>query len=89
MLVKTKRPQYRLLLNRRPEVYDRIPAGLSEDKLDVELYKQQQQWELDTVKKKHDIEEKVKPAATSDPSFQQLFDEWFIIKFTQHIPRAN
>lgn len=28
MLVKTKRPQYRLLLNRRPEVYDRIPAGV-------------------------------------------------------------
>ncbi|MDB7875173.1 hypothetical protein [Flavonifractor plautii] len=76
MLVKTKRPQYRLLLNRRPEVYDRIPAGLSEDKLDVELYKQQQQWELDTVKKKHDIEEKVKQDATSDPSFQQLFDEY-------------
>lgn len=76
MLVKTKRPQYRLLLNRRPEVYDRIPAGLSEDKLDVELYKQQQQWELDTVKKKHDIEEKVKQDATSDSSFQQLFDEY-------------
>ena len=76
MLVKTKRPQYRLLLNRRPEVYDRIPAGLAEDKLDVELYKQQQQWELDIVKKKHDIEEKVKQDATSDPSFQQLFDEY-------------
>lgn len=76
MLVKTKRPQYRLLLNRRPEVYDRIPAGLSEDKLDVELYKQQQQWELDTVKKKHDIEEKVKQDATSDSSFHQLFDEY-------------
>lgn len=76
MLVKTKRPKYRLLLNRRPEVYDRIPAGLAEDKLDVELYKQQQQWELDTVKKKHDIEEKVKQDATYDPSFQQLFDEY-------------
>ena len=42
----------------------------------MELYKQQQQWELDTVKKKHDIEEKVKQDATSDPSFQQLFDEY-------------
>lgn len=76
MLVKTKRPQYRLLLNRHPEVYDRIPAGLPEDKLDLELYKQQQQWELDTAKKKHDIEEKVKQDATSDPSFQKLFDEY-------------
>ena len=76
MLVKTKRPQYRLLLNRHPEVYDRISAGLPEDKLDLELYKQQQQWEFDTAKKKHDIEEKVKQDATSDPSFQKLFDEY-------------
>lgn len=76
MLIKTNRPQYRLLLNRHPEVYDRIPAGLSDDKLDLELYKQQQQWELDTAKKKHDIEEKVKQDATSDPSFQKLFDEY-------------
>lgn len=76
MLVKTRRPQYRLLLNRRPEVYDKIPAGLTEDKLDLELYKQQQQWELDITKKGHDIEEKVKQDATSDPGFQKLFDEY-------------
>ena len=76
MLVKTKRPQYRLLLNRHPEVYDRIPAGLAEDKLDVELYKQQQQWEVETAKKKYAIEEKVKHDATSDPDFQKLFDEY-------------
>lgn len=36
MLVKQNCPQYRLLLNRRPEVYEKIPAGLAEDKLDVE-----------------------------------------------------
>lgn len=76
MLVKTKRPQYRLLLNRRPEVYKKIPAGLPEDKLDLELYKQQQQWEFDTAEKKHVIEEKVKHDATSDPSFKKLFDEY-------------
>ena len=76
MLVKAKRHQYRLILNRRPEVYDIIPAGLTEDKLDVELYKQQQQWELDTAKKRHAIEEKVKHDATSDPDFQRLFDEY-------------
>lgn len=76
MLVKTKRPQYRLLLNRHPEVYDKIPAGLAEEKLDLELYKYQQQWELNIVKKKHDIEERVKQNATSDPDFQKLFDEY-------------
>lgn len=76
MLVKAKHPQYRLLLDRHPEVYDKIPAGLAEDKLDLELYKYQQQWELNTAKKKKDIEEKVKQDATSDPEFQTLFDEY-------------
>jgi len=76
IMIRAKRPQYRLLLNRRPEVYDKIPAGLTDDKLDLELYKHQQQWERDTAQKKHDIEEKVKHDATSDPAFQQLFDEY-------------
>ena len=76
LLVRAKRPQYRLLLNRYPEVYDSIPAGLPEDKLDIELYRHQQQWELDTVKKKHDIEKKVRQDATSDPDFIKLFDEY-------------
>lgn len=75
-LVQARRPQYRLLLNRHPEVYDKIPAGLSEDKMDLELYKQQQRWEFDTAKIKHDIEEKVKHDATSDSNFQDLFDEY-------------
>ena len=76
ILVKSKKPQYRMLLNRCPEIYDKIPAGLTDDKMDIELYKQQQKWELDTAKKKHAIEEKVKYDETDDPSFQKLFDEY-------------
>ena len=72
MLVKSKRPQYRLLLNRRPEVYDQIPAGLTEDKLDVELYKHQQKWELDTVQKRRDIEEQVKRSSNSRSELPKL-----------------
>ena len=75
-LVQSKRPIYRLLLNRNPSLYDEIPAGLSEEKLDLELYKHQQKWELDTAEKRIDIEAKVKEDATSDPSFQALFDEY-------------
>lgn len=75
-LVKTQHPKYRLLLNERPEVYDEIPAGLPDDKIDLELYKHQQKWEMDTVQKKHDIEKKVKQNATSDAGFQKLFDEY-------------
>ena len=74
--VQAKCPQYRLLLNRHPEVYGKIPAGLPSDKLDLELYKHQQQWEFDTAKKKNAIDKKVKDDATSDPDFQRLFDEY-------------
>ena len=76
MFVKSKRPQYRLLLNRDPNIYNRIPAGLTDSKLDIELYKQQQAWELDITTKRQSIEEKVKQNATSDASFSSLFDEY-------------
>ena len=74
--MQTTRPQYRLLLNKRPKVYDDIPSGLTNDKLDIELFKHQQQWEFDTAKQRRDIEEKVKQNATTDPGFQPLFDEY-------------
>lgn len=49
---------------------------MSNDKLDLELYKHQQQWEFDTAKKKSDLDRKVKDDATSDLDFQKLFDEY-------------
>ena len=75
-LVQATRPQYRLLLNKRPNVYDDIPSGLTDDKLDLELYKHQQQWEYETAQQGRDIEEKVKQNATDDIGFQPLFDEY-------------
>jgi hypothetical protein len=58
--VRTKKLQYRYLLNYRKGVYDEIPVGLSDEKLDLELYKQEQKWEYDLAKKKTQIEEKQK-----------------------------
>lgn len=75
-LVQSKKPQYRLLLNKRPGVYDKIPMGLSDEKLDLELYKYQQEWEFDTVKQKQDIEEKIKNDATTDPDFESIFEAY-------------
>ena len=75
-LVQSSRPQYRLLLNKRPQVYEEIPAGLTDDKIDLELYKHQQKWELETVKQRQDFEEKVKQNAETDPEFQPLFDDY-------------
>lgn len=75
-LVKTKKPQYRFLLDRFPEIYDSIPAGLPEEKLDLELYSRQQKWEYDIAQKKHEIEDKVKQSATSEEDYTRLFDEY-------------
>lgn len=75
-IVQSEHPQYRLLLNRKPGIYDEIPSGLTDDKVDLELYKQQQKWEFETAQQKHEIEERVKQSATDDLSFQQLFDDY-------------
>lgn len=40
-------PQYRPLLKHRPGALDKIPADLTDDKLDIELYKIDQQYDAD------------------------------------------
>ena len=75
-LVHSSRPQYRYLLNKRPRVYDMIPTGLLDDKLDLELYRHQQEWEYDTARQKKDIDARMKKDATSDPDFEKLFKEY-------------
>ena len=74
--VRHKKPQYRYLLNHREGVYDKIPVGLTDDKLDLELYKQEQEWEYDIARKKSEIEEKKKNNATDSPQFMELFEEY-------------
>ncbi len=74
--VRYKKPQYRYLLNSRQGVYDEIPVGLSEDKLDLELYKQEQRWEYDIARQRKEIEAKQKSNAVTSPGFMELFHEY-------------
>lgn len=74
--VRTKKPQYRFLLNHREGVYDEIPVGLTDEKLDLELYKQEQKWEYDLAKKKTQIEERQKNSATDTQQFMSLFKDY-------------
>ena len=74
--VRYRKPQYRYLLNYREGVYDKIPVGLPDDKLDLELYKQEQEWELDIAKTKSEIEKKKKNNATDSPQFMELFEQY-------------
>ncbi len=74
--VKHKKPQYRYMLNSRKDVYDKIPPGLSEDKLDLELYKQEQAWEFDLAKQKSEIENRKDDDSANAPEFMALFEEY-------------
>ncbi len=74
--VKTKKPQYRYLLNHRGNVYDEIPVGLNDEKLDLELYKQEQKWEFDIAKQKMQIEERQKNSVADTEQFMDLFDSY-------------
>lgn len=74
--VRQKKPQYRYLLNHREGVYDKIPVGLTDEKLDLELYKQEQEWEYDIAKQKTKIEEKKKNNAVDSPQFMEMFKEY-------------
>lgn len=74
--VRTKKPQYRFLLSHRKGVYDKIPVGLPDEKLDLELYKQEQLWEYDIARKKTQIEEKQKNSTTNSQQFIDLFNDY-------------
>lgn len=74
--IKFKKPQYRYMLNSRRDVYDKIPPGLPEDKLDLELYKQEQAWEYDLAKRKNEIESQKDNDSVNSPEFMKLFEDY-------------
>jgi hypothetical protein len=53
--VITKAPQYRPLLKHKPETLDEIAPGISEDKLDIELYRLSSRVELELREKSNEI----------------------------------
>ena len=49
--IKKENPQYRHLVKYQPEALDDIPPDISDDKLDVELYKINQKFEFEVRQK--------------------------------------
>ena len=72
-LVENEKPQYRFLLNNRPETYDVIPAGLTKTKIELELYKQEQMWEFDLAQTRIEIEQS---DSLKDASFNEKFEAY-------------
>ncbi len=71
--VASEKPTYKFLLNKCPEVYDRIPAGLSGDGLDLELHKAVQNWETEIKLQGKRLEEEAKNSIKNSESYDKLF----------------
>lgn len=71
--VQSCKPQYKFLLNQKPEVYDDIPSGLKNDDLDIELHKQTQKWEREIKELGKNIEQKSKDMYDSVADFDKIF----------------
>lgn len=74
--VSNNRPQYRYLLGKRPDVYDRIPAGLKPDRLEMELHKEVQAWETELKKQGQELEREVQSGIANNKSFSEHFEKY-------------
>ena len=74
--VQSSKPQYKFLLNAKPEVYDSIPSGIKNDDLELELHKHMQIWERDIKKLGKAIEDNNKEMYDSIADFDSMFSQY-------------
>lgn len=75
--VAFNRPAYRYLLNLRPDIYDRIPAGLKPVELELELHKSFQEWESDIFKQGKELEKASNSKSQDDIVLDDLFEKYW------------
>ena len=76
--VEQDHPTYRYLLSKRPEVYEKIPAGLRPDELELELHKHVQGWEREIKKQGKELERAIKEeTANADSTFHEKFKQYW------------
>ena len=73
--VNNVKPQYKHLLNQKPESYEKIQAGLTQERLELELHKLEQAWELEIHKKGKEIEEKIRSKKIDEKFLEETFNE--------------
>ena len=72
-----KQPKYRYLLNNRPHIYDNLPSDISEDKLELMLYQEVLNWDMDTKRAGEKIQEEVSKNIISASEAKEKYDEYF------------
>jgi len=77
--VQREAPQYRPLLKHRPSVFDQISVSLARDKLDIELYKLNQQYEAELRQEYQEVLKDVGDAQDYDEHrrrYEKFLEEW-------------
>jgi hypothetical protein len=90
--VRNKAPEYRVVVKHRKELLDTIPPDLSDEKLDVELYKANQRYEAELRQQSSTILNSLEHGPDDWDSFAQTYstflEEWNesgIAKLARHI----
>ena len=77
--VRSEAPQYRALVKHRPDIIDKIPPNLPNDKLDLELYKHDQTYKAQLRAKSQEIlaaNEDATGLDDFDKRLEQFLEEW-------------
>ena len=74
--VKFDHPTYRYLLNQKPQVYDEIPANLTDDELELELHKHVQKWEREIKEKEIALDKQIKRNDDSSRLMDRFEEYW-------------
>jgi len=74
--VNNERPQYKFLLNQKPESYEKIPTGLVKKDLELELHKLEQEWALEIHTEGKKIEERIRNNKIDEEFLEKAFNEY-------------
>ena len=76
--VQQSEPQYKYMLAKRPEIYDRLPANLPPDALDLALHKELQDWEREIKISGQKLEKaRSDQTAEAESTYHELFEEYW------------
>jgi hypothetical protein len=77
--VREKAPEYKPLLKHRAAALDSIPADITDEKLDIELYKIERDYDVDLREKQTEILQEIESSersATFDEQYGRFLEEW-------------
>jgi hypothetical protein len=77
--ISEKAPQYKPLLKHRGSVLESLPADISDDRLDLELYKIERDYDVDLREKQSKLLKEIEHSSQSedfDNQYVQFLEEW-------------